>query len=257
MKELIVIGNAMGQGINTVNARDLHRFLGVKKDFSDWIKQQIERARLLEGRDFLKVPQKGELSLTGQIRTEYYLTLEAGKHIAMLSGTEKGFEVREYFIECERQVQSSTPQFTLPATFSEALRLLACEIEMKELVIAQRDQAIKTKAEIGSRREATAMATAAVAVRQANSLKDELGIGTNWKTAKAITWIKDYFALSQVMWSVLGKKLKALSDELGYEVRRVESEKFGAVNSYHVDVIEKLRARLEADDNMLGKYRAA
>jgi len=104
MKELIAIRpSAIGQHeVNTVNARDLHAFLGVGKDFSNWIKKQIERARLVENRDYLVFAQKGENIEGGRPTTEYHLTLEAGKHIAMLSGTDKGFEVREYFLECEK-----------------------------------------------------------------------------------------------------------------------------------------------------------
>jgi len=104
MKELIAIRpSAIGQHeVNTVNARDLHAFLGVGKDFSNWIKKQIERARLVKNRDYLVFAQKGENIEGGRPTTEYHLTLEAGKHIAMLSGTDKGFEVREYFLECEK-----------------------------------------------------------------------------------------------------------------------------------------------------------
>ena len=53
MNELIRIENQkIGGGfVQTVNARELHAFLEVKKDFSNWIKKQIERARLVEGRD--------------------------------------------------------------------------------------------------------------------------------------------------------------------------------------------------------------
>jgi len=42
------------------NARELHGFLEVGKDFSSWIKIQIERARLVENRDFVTLTQKGE-----------------------------------------------------------------------------------------------------------------------------------------------------------------------------------------------------
>jgi anti-repressor protein len=97
--------------VQTVNARDLHAFLGIGKDFSNWIKAQLERARLVENRDFIKVAQKGELS--GQTRIDYFLTIEAAKHIAMMSGSEKGFEVREYFIECERRVKHNAPAIDL------------------------------------------------------------------------------------------------------------------------------------------------
>ena len=36
------------------------------------------------------------------VRLDYYLTIEAAKQIAMMSGCDKGFEVRNYFLECER-----------------------------------------------------------------------------------------------------------------------------------------------------------
>lgn len=91
-----------GHPVQTVNARELHAALEVGKDFSNWIKAQVERARLREGDDFVKVAQKGELGAMGQTRIDYHLTLDAAKHVAMMSGTERGFEVRDYFIECER-----------------------------------------------------------------------------------------------------------------------------------------------------------
>ena len=109
MNELIKIDTRKigEETINAVNARELHAFLEVGKDFSDWIKAQIERARLVEHRDFeiievLTSPKKGSTKARAQKAKEYALTLDAGKHIGMLSNTEKGYEVREYFITCER-----------------------------------------------------------------------------------------------------------------------------------------------------------
>lgn len=101
-------GSIGGEQCNTVNARYLHAFLEVGKDFSNWIKAQIERARLVEGCDFVVLEvsaQKGENSKGGRPTKEYHLTLEAGKHVGMMSGTDKGFEVRDYFIECERKAK--------------------------------------------------------------------------------------------------------------------------------------------------------
>ena len=76
-----------GAVASAVNARDLYAFLEVKKDFSNWIKKQIERARLVEGRDFITFAQKGERNegvRGASISIEYYLTIEAAKHIAMM-----------------------------------------------------------------------------------------------------------------------------------------------------------------------------
>ena len=58
---------------------------------------------------------------------------------------------------------------------------------------AERDEAIRTKAEIGSRREATAMATASAAVRKAAALENELGRGRDYKSVKGIPWFLDIF----------------------------------------------------------------
>ena len=76
-----------GAVASAVNARNLHAFLEVKKDFSNWIKKQIERARLVEGRYFITLAQKGERNegvRGASISIDYHLTIEAAKHIAMM-----------------------------------------------------------------------------------------------------------------------------------------------------------------------------
>ena len=101
------------------------------QSLADVERVQIERARLVEGRDYL-LTQKGEQLPSGmKYLKEYILTIEAGKHIAMMSGTDKGFEVREYFIECESRAAQPAPA-ALPQTFAEALRLAADQAERIE-----------------------------------------------------------------------------------------------------------------------------
>jgi phage anti-repressor protein len=100
--------------VQTVSARTLHAFLDVKKVFSEWMKDQIERARLIERRDFIVreggfLPE-GKKPANGRPPKEYFLTLDSAKHVAMMSGTDKGFEVRDYFIECERRTRASAPR---------------------------------------------------------------------------------------------------------------------------------------------------
>lgn len=120
---------------------------------------------------------------------------------------------------------------------------------------AERDDAIRTKAEIGSRREATAMATASAAVRKAAALENELGRGRDYKSVKGIPWFLDIFADTPAAYSVAGRKLSDMSRRMDYEIREIEDSRFGSVKAYHIDVIEAFRLALKNDLNMLGKYR--
>jgi len=82
-----------------VSARDLYEALGIEKKFTDWFKMQIERLGLNEGLDF--IPFWGE-STGGRPSTDYHVTIDIAKHIAMISGGENGRKVREYFIQVEK-----------------------------------------------------------------------------------------------------------------------------------------------------------
>ena len=55
MNELIQVAERqIGDGtIQTVNARDLHAFLGVGKDFSNWMKDRIQQYGFVENQDFV------------------------------------------------------------------------------------------------------------------------------------------------------------------------------------------------------------
>ena len=90
--------------INSVNARDLYDFLGLNRKFTDWIIYQIKRGMFDENIDFITSSQKCEIANGGyKMINEYYLTLDTAKEIAMMSGTAKGKEVRNYFIKVERE----------------------------------------------------------------------------------------------------------------------------------------------------------
>lgn len=81
----------------------------------------------------------------------------------------------------------------VPKSFPDALRMIADIEEEKQLALEQRDYYKRTKAEIGSRREATSMATASAAIRQRDALADKLGEGKHYKQVKAIPWLLEVF----------------------------------------------------------------
>ncbi|GJI89903.1 antA/AntB antirepressor family protein [Duganella hordei] len=118
-----------GATVQTTNARDLYAFLKIGKDFSNWIKMQIVQARLVEARDFVSSPS---MATSSQPTIDYHLTLDAGKHLAMLSKAEKGFEVREYFLECERRALGPARAPTPAEMFLQNAQMMV-DIEQRQL----------------------------------------------------------------------------------------------------------------------------
>ena len=92
-------GTIPGQSTQLCNAADLHRALSVGDRFDQWISRRIGTYGFSEGEDFCTVLCK----TSGRPRTEYHLTLNTAKELAMVERTDKGREVRRYFIECERR----------------------------------------------------------------------------------------------------------------------------------------------------------
>ncbi|MFC0235513.1 antA/AntB antirepressor family protein [Fictibacillus phosphorivorans] len=96
---------------NWINSRELHRQLNVGKDYSNWIKQQIDDLELEEGNEFS--PLKGKTSKTGgRPNIDYLVTVEAAKNIAITAGSKGGNTgvelkllsklARKYFIYIEK-----------------------------------------------------------------------------------------------------------------------------------------------------------
>lgn len=98
--ELIKITEKNGSQV--VSARDLHSFLGSKKQFSDWINQRIKKYGLMQDVDYQILSPSGE---KGRPTTEYALSLDAAKELAMVEGNAKGKQARQYFIEAEKELK--------------------------------------------------------------------------------------------------------------------------------------------------------
>ncbi|MFU2024669.1 antA/AntB antirepressor family protein [Bordetella avium] len=120
MNSLITINqaNLNGAPVQTVNARDLHAFLEIGKDFSTWIKDRIAQYEFLENQDYviaqeLSSPKSGSSMARTQRTTEYHLTLDMAKELSMVERNDKGKQARQYFIECERQLNTTLGN-TLP-----------------------------------------------------------------------------------------------------------------------------------------------
>ena len=92
-------------GQQVVSARELHKFLEVKTDFTHWCKRMFEYG-FSENIDFTSFLAQ---SIGGRPSNEYALTLDCAKEISMLQRTDKGKQARQYFIECEKKLLHKVP----------------------------------------------------------------------------------------------------------------------------------------------------
>ena len=127
--------------VETVNARDLHAFLEVGKDFTTWIKDRIDQYGFIQGQDFTVenfAPRNGGANRGGHNRRDYHISLDMAKELSMVERNAKGKQARQYFIECEQRAKSvNTP--TIPTNMIEAL----------ELALEQQKQIVLTRAASG------------------------------------------------------------------------------------------------------------
>lgn len=102
---LQIIEHRIGDECRAVSARELHRALGIRRDFTSWFKAQIKRGGFVEGVDFALLTDSGERTgRGGHNRVDYLLTLNTAQHIALMSGTPAGRTYRAYLIRCEREL---------------------------------------------------------------------------------------------------------------------------------------------------------
>lgn len=128
-----------------------------------------------------------------------------------------------------QMAQQLRGQPIVPQTLPEALRLAADLAEQKQIAEAQRDHAIATKAEIGSRREATAMSTASNASKKAARLEIELDRSMQYASVKRME-----LAYKGVKFE--WRLLKAKSQQLGLPPEDIHDSNYGTVKAYHADV---------------------
>lgn len=147
------------------------------------------------------------------------------------------------------------------ALIAEKERSDALEAQNKALT-AERDEAIRTKAQIGSTREATAMATASAKARECEKLREQIGDSETYKRATAIPWLSEYFdtrndGLYISLASQLGKIESSMPPEFAHKPS--PDTRYGSVKAYHIAVIEKfheiVREKIPVDKKFMAKYR--
>lgn len=115
-----------------VSGRELHEKLEVQTAYKDWFPRMCEYG-FEEGKDFSSFLSE---STGGRPATDHVLKLDMAKEIAMIQRTDKGKQVRQYFLEIEKEYNS--PEKIM----ARALRIAEKELNTLKLELNVKDQQI-------------------------------------------------------------------------------------------------------------------
>lgn len=150
----------------TLSARELHTFLESEERFSKWF-DRFSGYGFIEGMDYTSVP-KSTVVNNGATRMleDYQLTIDMAKEIAMLQRSDKGREIRQYFIQVEKEW--NTPE-----------RVMARGLEASRLVIEKQNQLLLSQQHKVDFYDAVADSKSAIPIDQVAKNLEVPGIGRN------------------------------------------------------------------------------
>jgi len=141
------------------------------------------------------------------------LSNDCFKSLCMLASTETGKRVRQYFLECEKQLQQVQKALT-PGEL--VLQNAQAFVAMERRQAAQESRILQLEA-------------------KTTTINEEFYSLAGFYRIKGMRW-----NLAQVEAIQKGRQAKTLSLEMGYSVGKVYDAKFGEVNTYHARVLEAL-----------------
>lgn len=128
-----------------VSARDLHKALEVKTRFSLWTEQNFKMFE--EGADYTSVVVTTEVQNNGGIQQrelqDYAVTIDMAKELCMMSKTPKGKDVRQYFIQAEKNWNSPEMVMNRALKISNAqVQKLTLQLKVQAPKVTYYDQVI-------------------------------------------------------------------------------------------------------------------
>ena len=129
-------------GVQAVMGRDLHAFLEVRDNYTDWMKRMIAYG-FSAGQDFSEFSDKPNGA--GRPRINHLVSLDMAKEISMIQRTDKGKQARQYFIECEKR--ANAPKVDGAELTRLELIQIAMNAETERLALEAKNKELEPKAE--------------------------------------------------------------------------------------------------------------
>lgn len=128
---LIPIRDNDGQQV--ASGRDLHAYLGIGTRYDQWFDRMIGYG-FTEDLDYTVISDRvpSEAGNRTYTQTDHAVTIDMAKELGMIQRTEKGKELRQYFIEVEKRFREQSNVVALPSRAALAQMVLDAEKELGE-----------------------------------------------------------------------------------------------------------------------------
>lgn len=166
--------------------------------------------------------------------------------------------LKELMTKGRTELQPMSDAEIMSRALEIAHRTLEAREERIKALTAERDEAIRTKYHFVEGRDAKVCGELGGLRTQNEALRKQIGDSKTHKAVTAITWLPDYFDISnRGIYIALAAKLKKLEAEMPHAFAHIDIQdsRWGSVKAYHVAVIERLHEMVQADENLMKKYR--
>ena len=203
--------------------RNQERFIEDKHCF------KISGQELKDFASSLKILTNSSMEISSKARSLTLWTEKGAARHAKILDTDQAWDIFEQLEEVYFSVKEKSHLPVLPNFADPAEAAIAWANQYKATQAAQERATYfeATKAEIGSRREATAMGRLSAKVKEVEKLKTQLDSSTGFATIKKVQSLTggtyDTYAL------------RRHSKANGLEIQKAEDANYGSVNSYHKD----------------------
>lgn len=118
-------------GRTAVSARELHEKLGLTDRFNRWFERMIAYG-FVENEDFCRVKSSTQQNQYGGEKEidDYAITLDMAKEICMIQRSDTGRKFRQYFIECEKELNRNTEFCNVPRMSKEEIEAKSKEFRL-------------------------------------------------------------------------------------------------------------------------------
>ena len=201
-------------GKQVVSARELYEALGFEaSNWSKWYSKNILKNQFaIENEDYVTLVLGTNVNKTE--KKDFALTLDFAKKLSMMARTDKGDQVRDYFLACEKRAEKriQVPAILSPAEMFLQIAQISVEQEKRLINVETRIEQIEAKAKT-----------------QPDDYYAIAGYAATIKKPIDVT-----------MASAIGKKASAICNRLGYVMGTIPDPRFGRVKTYPKQVLAEV-----------------